>query len=83
MRRGEELNAKYDYEIVKGNDELLEDVCFSKETQRSTVDLAGKSRDKGETFSTSKPERNRKRAVKIYMLLCFAGLKPAGTASRV
>lgn len=79
MRRGEELNAKYDYEIVKGNDDLLENVCFSKETQKSTVDLTGESK----AFSSSKQERNRKRAVKIYILLCFAGLKPAGTASGV
>lgn len=47
MRRGKELNAKYDYEIVTGNDELLEDVCFSKESQKSTVDLVGKIGDKG------------------------------------
>lgn len=81
--RGKELNAKCDYEIMKGNDELLEDVCFSKESQKSTVDLAGLSRDKGKAFSSSNQERNKKRAVKSYVLLCFVRLKPAGTASGV
>lgn len=68
---------------MKGNDELLEDVCFSKESQKSTVDLAGLSRDKGKAFSSSNQERNKKRAVKSYILLCFVRLKPAGTASGV
>lgn len=57
---------------------MLEDVCFSQETQKSTVDLASKNRDKGKAFSSSKQERNKKRAVKSYMSLCFARLKLAG-----
>lgn len=83
MIRGKDLNAKCDYEIMKGNDELLEDVCFSRENQKSTVDLFGQNRDKGKAFSSSKQERNKKRAVKNYILLCFVRLKPAGTASGV
>lgn len=64
-------------------DELLEDVCFSKERQKSPVDLAGKSRDTGKAFSLSKQERNKKRTVKSYILLCFIRLNPAGKASGV
>lgn len=63
--------------------ELLEDVFFSKERQKSPVHLDGKSRDTGKAFSWSKQERNKKGAVKSYILLCFARLKPAGKASGV
>lgn len=57
--------------------------AFPKRAKKSTVDLAGLSRDKGKAFSSSNQERNKKRAVKSYILLCFVRLKPAGTASGV
>lgn len=34
VKRGRELNAKYDYEIVKGNDECLKMFAFSKRAER-------------------------------------------------
>lgn len=51
--------------LLKEMDELLEDVAFSEERQKSPVDLFAKTRDTCKPFSWSKPQKEYRELSKV------------------